>query len=267
MPSQSDSDSLNQILAAAAELLQTSGDTFTMEQLSTHTGQSRATLYRQVGSKEALLQKLSEAHGMEIQELNQPGMRERILEAARVVFGQFGMARPTMEQIAEEAGVGVATVYRHFRDRQSLMREFAEGIAPNVALQQLLLAPEADFNETLYHLAETAVTFMYDYRDMIRHTIGAYSEDLTLFAQVRAVQEKSIQLLAQFLQIQMDAGRLNASDPRELAFAMIGTIFAFTVMRPTFYNVPITDPAKTARFVVDLFLSGIEIKEPFDKDA
>ncbi|MEZ4593305.1 MAG: TetR/AcrR family transcriptional regulator [Chloroflexota bacterium] len=262
MSSRSDSDTLNQILTAAAELLQTRGDTFTMEQLSAHTGLSRATLYRQVGSKEALLQKVAEAHDIEIQELNQPGMRERILEAARVVFSQFGMARPTMEQIAEEAGVGVATVYRHFGDRQSLMRAFAEGIAPNVTLQQVLLTPEADFVETLYHLAETAVTFMYEYRDMIRHTIGAYSEDLSLFAQVRAVQEKSIQLLAQFLQNQMDTGRLTPADPRELAFAMIGTIFAFTVMRPTFYDVPITDPAQTARFVVDLFLSGIQMPTP-----
>lgn len=259
MSYQSEPDSLKQILNGAAKLLQSSGDTFTMDQLAAHTGLSRATLYRQVGSKEALLQRLVQAHGMEIQELNQPAMRERILEAARIVFSKYGMARPTMEQIAEEAGVGVASVYRHFGDRQSLIREFAEGIAPNVALRQVMLTAEADFVETLYHLAETAVIFMYDYRDMIRHTIGAYSEDLSLFAQVRAVQEKSIQLLAQFLQIQIDAGRLRPSDPRELAFAMIGTFFAFTVMRPTFYDTPITDPAQTARFVVDLFLSGIQV--------
>lgn len=250
-------DATTQIIDAAVSLLKTEGETFTIDQLVEKTGMSRATLYRRVGSKEALLQRLAEERGLDIQALGQPAIRERILNAARIVFGKYGLVRPTMEQIAEEAGVGVATVYRHFGDRQSLIEAFAERIPPNVAIQQVMLNPEADFVETLYQLAETAVAFMYDHRDMIRHTIGSYSEDTQIFPQVRQFQEKSIHLLAGFLQMQMDAGRLRPADPLELAFAMIGTFLAFTVVRPTFYNVQITDPAKTAKMLVDLFLSGI----------
>lgn len=48
--------------------------------------------------------------------------RERILEAARVVFAQCGQTAQ-MDDVARAAGVGVGTVYRHFPDKEALMAE------------------------------------------------------------------------------------------------------------------------------------------------
>jgi AcrR family transcriptional regulator len=48
--------------------------------------------------------------------------RERILDAARVVFGARGH-EAQMDDVAAAAGVGVGTVYRHFPDKESLMAE------------------------------------------------------------------------------------------------------------------------------------------------
>jgi AcrR family transcriptional regulator len=48
--------------------------------------------------------------------------RERILEAAREVFAQAG-AEAQIDDIAERAGVGVGTVYRHFPTKEALMGE------------------------------------------------------------------------------------------------------------------------------------------------
>jgi AcrR family transcriptional regulator len=45
--------------------------------------------------------------------------RERILEAARQVFGAHG-ANAQMADVALEAGVGVGTLYRHFPNKEAL---------------------------------------------------------------------------------------------------------------------------------------------------
>ncbi|MFD9338786.1 TetR/AcrR family transcriptional regulator [Streptomyces sp. NPDC060028] len=46
--------------------------------------------------------------------------RERILGAAREVFVEFGATAP-LDEIARRAGVGNATLYRHFPDRAALV--------------------------------------------------------------------------------------------------------------------------------------------------
>ncbi|TXS55610.1 TetR/AcrR family transcriptional regulator [Streptomyces sp. t39] len=48
--------------------------------------------------------------------------RERIVSAAREMFVEFGPEVP-LDEIARRAGVGNATLYRHFPDRQGLVRE------------------------------------------------------------------------------------------------------------------------------------------------
>jgi AcrR family transcriptional regulator len=48
--------------------------------------------------------------------------RERVLKAARELFARHQHA-VQMDDIAQRAGVGVGTVYRHFPDREALMGE------------------------------------------------------------------------------------------------------------------------------------------------
>ncbi|MFJ9349289.1 TetR/AcrR family transcriptional regulator [Streptomyces sp. NPDC101237] len=48
--------------------------------------------------------------------------RARILDAARAVFGEEGLSAP-MREVARHAGVGPATLYRHFPAKQALIVE------------------------------------------------------------------------------------------------------------------------------------------------
>jgi AcrR family transcriptional regulator len=48
--------------------------------------------------------------------------RERVLDAAAACFLRFGLAKTTMEDVAQAAGVSRATVYRQFRNRDDLLR-------------------------------------------------------------------------------------------------------------------------------------------------
>ncbi|MCJ8282159.1 MAG: TetR/AcrR family transcriptional regulator [Rivularia sp. ALOHA_DT_140] len=131
-------DSIKERIFQAAEaLLSEVGDSFTMEELVSKTNVSRATIYRHVGNKEMLLKSLAQTRGIAFEQLID--VRTRILQAARKVFGKHGLSSCTMEQIANEAGVGVATVYRHFGDKDNLVWTFIEEMSPRTIAQNLLL--------------------------------------------------------------------------------------------------------------------------------
>ncbi|WP_192806002.1 TetR/AcrR family transcriptional regulator [Streptomyces sp. SS1-1] len=69
--------------------------------------------------------------------------RARILDAARAVFGEEGLSAP-MREVARQAGVGPATLYRHFPTKQALITEtFAEQRrACHAAVRDALAAPD-----------------------------------------------------------------------------------------------------------------------------
>ena len=45
----------------------------------------------------------------------------RIIEAAKEVFSEKGFADATVDEVADLAGVGKGTVYRHFGNKEDLM--------------------------------------------------------------------------------------------------------------------------------------------------
>lgn len=68
--------------------------------------------------------------------------RERILTAAREVLVEFGPAAP-LDEIARRAGIGNATLYRHFPDRTALIHHVVLFVMDRVAgLAEAVLAEE-----------------------------------------------------------------------------------------------------------------------------
>jgi TetR/AcrR family transcriptional regulator, acrAB operon repressor len=64
--------------------------------------------------------------------------RRRIMEAALRMFDQRGIARTTMEHIAEAAALTRGAIYWHFADKQALLRAIREDVS-------LPLVDRADF--------------------------------------------------------------------------------------------------------------------------
>jgi AcrR family transcriptional regulator len=74
--------------------------------------------------------------------------RQRIIEAARVVFAERGL-RASHDDIAREAGVGVGTVYRRFPDRELLIDALFEERIEELAQAARAAAEVADPWEAL----------------------------------------------------------------------------------------------------------------------
>lgn len=72
--------------------------------------------------------------------------RERIVAAAREMFVEHGADVP-LDEIARRAGVGNATVYRHFSDRAALLRQVVLSVTDRVMERAERAIEEAEADE------------------------------------------------------------------------------------------------------------------------
>jgi TetR/AcrR family transcriptional repressor of mexJK operon len=248
-----------QILALAGELWrQGQGAELTMERLAEVSGISRATLYRRFGSREAILQRLADNPALDVQELSRPDIPTRILQAARSMFTRFGLDGVTMEQIAQEAGVGSATVYRHFGSKEKLIQAFMETIrSPRQLVRSFTVGQHRNLEADLVSLAATILAFIRENQDLIRITTFESPSSESLLKQMRSAQGRTVTMLAEYLAGQMAAGNLREGDPFALALAFVGMVFGFAFVGPNFYERPVEDPASVAQLVTQIFLDGV----------
>ncbi|PGH49897.1 TetR/AcrR family transcriptional regulator [Streptomyces sp. Ru87] len=83
--------------------------------------------------------------------------RERIVAAAREMFVEHG-ADVSLDEVARRAGVGNATLYRHFADRQELVRRVTLYVTHRITDQaEAALAEEADGYEALRRFVHAVV--------------------------------------------------------------------------------------------------------------
>ncbi|MEV7071274.1 TetR/AcrR family transcriptional regulator [Streptomyces sp. NPDC091972] len=82
--------------------------------------------------------------------------RERIVSAAREMFTEFGPDVP-LDEIARRAGVGNATVYRNFPDRDALVREVVCSVMDRTTeAAEIALAETGDAFGALERFVHTA---------------------------------------------------------------------------------------------------------------
>ena len=251
-------DSINdRIFQAAETLLREVGDTFTMEELVSKTNISRATIYRRVGNKEMLLKRLAQARGVAFEELTD--VRTRILQAARKVFGKHGLSNSTMEQIANEAAVGVATVYRHFGDKDNLVWTFIDEMSPRTIAHNLLLETSEDITSDLKNFAIAVIPSFYENRDIMRLILANHQSEKAYIEYLRKGSDRIFDRLANYFKTQIKAGNLQSvAKPQQLSLTFLGMIFSFTVIAPVNYGMKLEDPERIGNLIVHIFLEGLK---------
>jgi len=117
------------ILGKARGLLAKGGSP-TVAQLAAAAGVSRATFYRAFETREALLEAL------DLQP--EPGARERILGAALNLIGAHGLNALSMDDLATQADVSRATLYRLFPGKPALFSSLVHEYSPLDPVSHLL---------------------------------------------------------------------------------------------------------------------------------
>ncbi|MEU5649006.1 helix-turn-helix domain-containing protein [Streptomyces pseudogriseolus] len=144
--------------------------------------------------------------------------RERLLAAARAVFAEHGIDAP-MATVARRAGVGVATLYRHFPTREVLVRgAFARQMETcGRALGDALAADDPWTGLT--HLVETVCALQREERGFPAAFLDAFPETTAAHARSREQAERDVTALVRRAQA---SGALRPDfHPSDLVVALV----------------------------------------------
>lgn len=185
---------------------------------------------------------------------------DKILQTAHRLFVQKGYTATSMRQVAEEAGIGKATIYHHFPDKQAIAMALLEkrGARMDEALE--LVRAEQDPRERI-RVAVTAyfnsLTESLDIMQIVRREVPS-GRDMMQEGVISFLQE-SMALLADAVRRGTQQGVFRPVDPTQAATTLmtmvIGT-FARTYLggeRPQ-----LSEDAAAA--LLDIYLQGIEIR-------
>jgi AcrR family transcriptional regulator len=131
--------------------------------------------------------------------------RERIVTAAREMFTEFGPDVP-LDDIARRAGVGNATVYRNFPDREALVRDVVCSVLDRTseAAEQALAQTGDAFGALERFVHASADERISALCPMVQSAFDQYHPDLV------ASRERIEQLVEQLMDRARTAGQLRA---------------------------------------------------------
>src|SRR6202165_3396284 len=223
-----------QILSRAPALL-AKGEKPTVAQFAEAAGVSRASFYRAFESRSALREALAVEP--------EPGARERILEAALDMVGAHGLTALSMDDLATQANVSRATLYRLFPGKAVLFMSLVKAFSPLEPVTNLMSTmqeqpPEVVMPEiartifrTVYGSGETRVGML---RAMF-FEVSSLSPDAEESA--REVMRTILGSVGAYVMGQMESGRLRRMHPLLALQSFIGPIFFHLMTRPMFQRV------------------------------
>jgi AcrR family transcriptional regulator len=168
--------------------------------------------------------------------LQKAARRGEMLAGAARLFERQGYSATTFEEIASEAGVGVATVYKYFNSKQGIVVAILEPDLRNMLAraQRVVERPSADPAQSMLALLSAYRNLggrNWASRELLRLTVypGIGNEGL-LTALVREAESRTQAQIHQLLMTQRAAGRLKPrlplADATAVIFALLNQHFA-----------------------------------------
>jgi AcrR family transcriptional regulator len=239
-----------QVMAAAREVLREDAAA-PVSAIADQAGVSRATFYRHFGSREALLRSV---------ELDpRPDARERILAAARDMLVTTSLTELSMEDLARAAGVSRGTLYRIVPGKAALLQGLIEAYSPFEAVRSILAAHRDDPPDVVLPLIGRAVVGVAGERLGLMRAIfhEVTSGSLPAMEGMRPVFVQTLGALAEYMEGQMDAGRVRRMHPILALQAIVGPIFFHLMTRPTIERL-VGLPMDPEEAVDELVLAALE---------
>ncbi len=190
--------------------------------------------------------------------------RREIIGAALQVFARYGYEKATIKQIAKEAGLSTPSLlYWYFKNKEELFQAVLGEFSPLIGMaanpENLSGRPP---EEVLPIIARTFLD-TYDNADMVKLMRIILSETAkkpeigTLFARKGMITV--LDFLVDYLQKQVNLGKLRAHDYQSAARSFMGTLVIYMLSREIFLPLRENLPKKE-RYIqelVDIFLGGL----------
>lgn len=185
--------------------------------------------------------------------------RQRILTAARDLLVTRGVRRVSMDEVADAAGVTRMTVYRHFGDREALVREaflqLAEGLEAVVA--DLGQEAHPDVDAVLERIGEIVGVIPAGAQAAMAELEKAHPE---VYAEARERERRAIGALFDLLYSGAEAqGRLRSGLKRPVVEVLFWQVVTGFYEYPTLQAQGLS-PAEVFRTIVDVLLNGMLVE-------
>ena len=172
--------------------------------------------------------------------------RQRLLDAAEVVFGESGYERASIVEITRHADVALGTFYVYFPNKQAifseLVTELGHGLRRRLAEAIGELSNRIEIEEAG---CRAFLEFVRAHRNLYRIVRQAEFVDESLY---RSYYQRLASSYVRGLERAVDAGEIRDLDPETVAYALMG-IFDFLGMRWVLWN----DRLPPRRVVEDVF--------------
>jgi AcrR family transcriptional regulator len=185
--------------------------------------------------------------------------RERILDTAGRVFAENGYTRATTRALAAAAGITEVTLFRHFGSKEKLFAAMVERYGGQAVVAVLEAQLSGDYRTDLLRIGQTFLTILMQRREVVRLMLceaGHFPELAeTLSQNPRLLRE----MLARYLQQQIDQGCIRPLNVEAAAQAFWGMFFAYAVILDVYHEPPSlgVSPQEVAAHFVDVFVNGI----------
>jgi AcrR family transcriptional regulator len=191
-------------LVEAARRARSGGRLPTMDEVAIAAGVSRATLYRLIGSRTALLSEV---------DLEPPrSVPTRVLQAAEQLVERRGLTGLSMDEVAGAAGVSRATLYRLFPGKAGLISELVRVYSPFQELAATVAAmadrSPAEMMPVVAHTMARSLLGRSRVVLVVMSELGGSDADTMPSVDVPGVPE-----LLRYFDHQMTAGRLRRTHP------------------------------------------------------
>lgn len=216
-------------------------------------GVSRTTFYRSFPSRADLL--------VELKVEPEPDTRQRVVDAARRLLQTQTLADLSMDELALEARVSRASLYRLFPGKAALFRAILIAYSPFEPVMGLLdrlgdrppdeLIPELVATAYRAVAGQTGIarTLVFEVTSMTADTQEAFAETgLRAFGR-----------LSQYLASQMAAGRLRRVHPMLALQSLVGSVMIHVLSEPLLSQARVDVPAgeEAVRRLAELWLRGM----------
>jgi AcrR family transcriptional regulator len=181
--------------------------------------------------------------------------RLRLLAATRSLLAAKGRRGTTTREIADQAGVNEATLFRQFGSKDALVDACVEHYCSTVELQELLASLDGDLERDLQRIASALIQRMENVRDLIVMSLAEENADGTVGEAAWRAPTAIKKIVADYMAKRIAAGELSGN-PLFLARFFMGMVFSYVMGRKRFPEEYAADPPAVVEFQVGLFLNG-----------
>lgn len=149
--------------------------------------------------------------------------REKIVSAARQLFETEGAGAVSMRRVADAVGITPMAIYRHFTNREELLKQISDIAFQEVAQQWASRAQHPDLMHGLLHSMENYLDYALQHPHLFDYSFSVARDDARRFPEdFHARLSPTLNVVADMLNEGIRRGLLRERDPWDLAMVLWG---------------------------------------------